>query len=346
MSTSEVNTEVVATQPFVFRKKQKVKDGNLRTKKLDDTDDAGSEEIKQVDLDMVKAQQALREKSKRIPSLLEDTQISSSSLNYYNYEYYRIISLLIFFAEEKKSKKEDQITLGAQFSVQIDNGYGPTGGIQHEKLMNQYINEKLGISKNAIEVKEKPAYLIEEEKLYKVPDYIKVNFQNSISKEVLADGDEGIKSSWSTGIAEVALPVSFKLKNIEQTELLLKQKQINIPDSNSEGPVAATAVRTAIDTFTSRPSYYQRFQRADQSFSASAKDPQLEILYQLDQQNLGVATMTDSTIPTANTTAVNNASTVTDPPSSSSSGPLKKSQRSTDDIAMARFKKQQMQHRR
>ena len=37
--------------------------------------------------------------------------------------------------------------------------------------------------------------------------------------------EDGAASSWSTGIAEVALPMSFKLKNIEDTEKLTKKAQ-------------------------------------------------------------------------------------------------------------------------
>lgn len=43
-----------------------------------------------------------------------------------------------------------------------------------------------------------------------------------IGKVKVGGEEDGAASSWSTGIAEVALPMKFKLKNIEETEMLTK----------------------------------------------------------------------------------------------------------------------------
>lgn len=54
-----------------------------------------------------------------------------------------------------------------------------------------------------------------EDELYKIPEHLKVK-QSAL--------DEG-SSAWTTGIAEVALPIDFKLKNIEETEAAKKALQ-------------------------------------------------------------------------------------------------------------------------
>ncbi len=50
-----------------------------------------------------------------------------------------------------------------------------------------------------------------------MPDELKFTCVDSISKKVKLD-DEGVVSSWSTGIAEIQLPLSYKLQNIQETE--------------------------------------------------------------------------------------------------------------------------------
>lgn len=249
-------------------------------------------------------------------------------------------------------KSNDQTSIGAHFSVQVDNGYGSAGGgIHHENLMNQYIDQKLGLSSSSSikEEKEKPAYLIEEEKLYKVPDYIKVTSQQSIVKDqVSEDSEHGIKASWSTGIAEVSLSVNYKLKNIEETERLLREKglpslsELSGPTMTAGAPLIPLPDREAVQQsdFTKRPAYYQRFQIIDRGFNTSAvtsdRDPHTELLHALDQQSKGVATMADSLPTTTRTAPV---------PGGTGTGTvgLKRSQQSSDDAAMARYKKNQMQ---
>ncbi|KAJ1697731.1 hypothetical protein LUZ63_006243 [Rhynchospora breviuscula] len=53
------------------------------------------------------------------------------------------------------------------------------------------------------------------DELYVVPDHLKVKKRNS----------EESSTQWTTGIAEVQLPIEFKLKNIEETEAAKKQLQ-------------------------------------------------------------------------------------------------------------------------
>ncbi|KAM7501102.1 hypothetical protein LguiB_000006 [Lonicera macranthoides] len=58
-----------------------------------------------------------------------------------------------------------------------------------------------------------------EDELYKIPDHLKVKRRNS----------EESSTQWTTGIAEIQLPIEYKLKNIEETEAakkLLQEKRL------------------------------------------------------------------------------------------------------------------------
>ncbi|KAL0420200.1 UNVERIFIED_CONTAM: protein COP1 SUPPRESSOR 2 [Sesamum radiatum] len=58
-----------------------------------------------------------------------------------------------------------------------------------------------------------------EDELYKIPEHLKVKRQSS----------EENSTQWTTGIAEVQLPIEYKLKNIEETEAakkLLQEKRL------------------------------------------------------------------------------------------------------------------------
>lgn len=58
-----------------------------------------------------------------------------------------------------------------------------------------------------------------EDELYKIPDHLKVKRRNS----------EESSTQWTTGIAEVQLPIEYKLRNIEETEAakkLLQEKRL------------------------------------------------------------------------------------------------------------------------
>lgn len=58
-----------------------------------------------------------------------------------------------------------------------------------------------------------------EDELYKIPEHLKVKKRNS----------EESSTQWTTGIAEVQLPIEYKLRNIEETEAakkLLQEKRL------------------------------------------------------------------------------------------------------------------------
>ncbi|OEL29543.1 hypothetical protein BAE44_0009441 [Dichanthelium oligosanthes] len=73
------------------------------------------------------------------------------------------------------------------------------------------------------------------DELYTVPDHLKVKKKNS----------EESSTQWTTGIAEVQLPIEYKLRNIEETEAakkILQEKRLaNKPKSDSNIPSSYSA---------------------------------------------------------------------------------------------------------
>lgn len=65
------------------------------------------------------------------------------------------------------------------------------------------------------------------DELYKVPAALRVDAQNAAeSKSIrIREAEDGPANSWSTGIAEVALPEAFRQRNIAATEAAADQQQ-------------------------------------------------------------------------------------------------------------------------
>lgn len=60
--------------------------------------------------------------------------------------------------------------------------------------------------------------------------------ENKTATTAALKADEsGIVPAWSTQLAEVALPISFKLKNIEATERIATQAGDNVPGAGPSG---------------------------------------------------------------------------------------------------------------
>lgn len=61
---------------------------------------------------------------------------------------------------------------------------------------------------------------------------MKVESDNNSKVQIRFEDENGQATSWSTGIAEVALPMSYKLKNIEETEARLHAINEEYSDQN------------------------------------------------------------------------------------------------------------------
>ncbi|KAM6541338.1 hypothetical protein CsatB_005785 [Cannabis sativa] len=86
------------------------------------------------------------------------------------------------------------------------------------KYVEQELAKKRGKTMDATDQIENDLKNAEDE-LYKIPDHLKVKKRNS----------EESSTQWTTGIAEVQLPIEYKLKNIEETEAakkLLQEKRL------------------------------------------------------------------------------------------------------------------------
>ncbi|XP_022146355.1 uncharacterized protein C9orf78 homolog [Momordica charantia] len=80
--------------------------------------------------------------------------------------------------------------------------------------IEQELAKKRGRTVEAVEGAENDLKQAEDE-LYKIPEHLKVKRRNSNESS----------TQWTTGIAEVQLPIEFKLKNIEETEAAKKLLQ-------------------------------------------------------------------------------------------------------------------------
>jgi hypothetical protein len=126
-------------------------------------------------------------------------------------------------AEEDRSKTVED-SMDNQFSAQTDTGFSGNSN-PHEKIMNEYIKKQLGVAAEAdpnYKAESSDKALSAEDRLYKIPEAIDIKSQMDNGRgqiENKSDSDiSGVGAAWSAGIAEVALPMSFKLKNIKETE--------------------------------------------------------------------------------------------------------------------------------
>mmetsp|Transcript_65436 Transcript_65436/g.156485 ORF Transcript_65436/g.156485 Transcript_65436/m.156485 type:complete len:227 (-) Transcript_65436:143-823(-) len=102
--------------------------------------------------------------------------------------------------EEEEEEEEDQWGL-------LDTSFaGSSSGRQVDTHLEQYLNERL--YKKDAQAEEKKERT-REQKLYDVPEELQV-------KDFTVGAAD--KMSWVAGLAEVALPVEYKLANIEATE--------------------------------------------------------------------------------------------------------------------------------
>ncbi len=188
------------------------------------------------------------------------------------------LDTLVKGSQDKEKTIEQPTTvntvLGA-FSVQVDNGIQKT--IPHAHIMEKYINEKLNVpaegNTTTSDKAKKPKL---DDELYSIPANLEVDplhvpgVHHPASKVKMEE--DGVVSSWSTGIAEVALPISYKLKNIEATEQATKSITIqeeelrlmrqSMPYSSS-GSSSSYGKHDHIAA--SSGNIYQRFQIVDRS---------------------------------------------------------------------------------
>ena len=113
--------------------------------------------------------------------------------------------------QEESAGPDMNAIMTNQFTQQVGTSTGDDE--IHERRMQAFLDEQMGVSKTNESVIEKKTTNSEEDELYAIPETLKSN-------DKTAEGLSGNAAPMfmGTGIAEVALPVEFKLKNIQKTE--------------------------------------------------------------------------------------------------------------------------------
>jgi len=123
----------------------------------------------------------------------------------------------------KASKQHEyhrQNELHKQFnSTNNDANISLSDGIAHEKLMEQYVEEKLGLKHLKGGNNNSSTTTIDDE-LYRVPDLLK-----SLTSSTSQGNDKISDNIGLTSVVEVDLPSSYKLRNIRETEVAIKSSQ-------------------------------------------------------------------------------------------------------------------------
>ncbi|CAK9017803.1 unnamed protein product, partial [Durusdinium trenchii] len=123
--------------------------------------------------------------------------------------------------QEEEEDKEQWGLLEKSFS-------GTAGQKGPDHHLEAYLNERLfNKNKEEEEMKEKTR----EEQLYEVPSNLQV--PDAAASQV-------DKMSWVAGLAEVALPVEYKLKNIEETERAKREYLYGASANSKPGAVIET----------------------------------------------------------------------------------------------------------
>lgn len=195
---------------------------NFRKRKVEDENNVSDdEEDRRLALEEVKLLQKQRERKSGIAA----NPASRSSA---------VISKLADKVEVDGEKEELvlQDTFAQETAVTVEDP-------NMTKYVEQELAKKRGKNINDADHSENELKHAEDE-LYKIPDHLKVRKRNS----------EESSTQWTTGIAEIQLPIEYKLKNIEETEaakkFLHEKRFMGCPKTESTSP------------WTHNPDYFQR----------------------------------------------------------------------------------------
>ncbi|XP_006365449.1 uncharacterized protein C9orf78 [Solanum tuberosum] len=195
-----------------FRKRSRVDDGedDSSTKDNNGSDD---EQERRLALEEVKFLQKQRERKLGVPAVSSTTsQVaaggggSSSSAG----------GLVRKVNDKGEGDGEnDELVLQDTFAQE-------TAVMEEDPNMLRYVEQELAKKRGKnVDVADQVENEVKraEDELYKIPEHLKVKRRNS----------EESSTQWTTGIAEIQLPIEYKLKNIEETEAakkLLQEKRL------------------------------------------------------------------------------------------------------------------------
>ncbi|KAL1220304.1 Protein COP1 SUPPRESSOR 2 [Cardamine amara subsp. amara] len=212
---------------------------NFRKRKLEDEEEddiskaanLDEEETRRLALEEVKFLQKQRERKLGIPALL--TAQNSTG---------KVKAMEKTEVEGEKEELVLQDTFAQETAVLIEDP-------NMVKYIEQELAKKRGKNLDDAEEVENELKRVEDE-LYKIPDHLKVKKRSS----------EESSTQWTTGIAEVQLPIEYKLKNIEETEaakkLLQEKRLMGRPKSEFSIPSSYSA-----DYFQRGKDYAEKLRR-------------------------------------------------------------------------------------
>ncbi|KAJ9141466.1 hypothetical protein P3X46_032003 [Hevea brasiliensis] len=189
-----------------------LKKKNFRKRTIEEADDqnhhnnnnkaaSDDEEERRLALEEVKFLQKQRERKSGIPAI-PSVQIGN------------LVSKKVAEKNDGDGEKEElvlQDTFAQETAVMVEDP-------NMLKYVEQELAKKSGKNIDATNQVENDLKRAEDE-LYKIPEHLKVKRRNS----------EESSTQWTTGIAEVQLPIEYKLRNIEETEAakkLLQEKRL------------------------------------------------------------------------------------------------------------------------
>jgi len=280
--------------PVVFKKR--APKGNVRCKKDFQEEDREEENFKKDTIAELKIEQSFRKRQRGIGIDADGSNKKGT----------------FPISSNQQKNAEIGVMMGNQFAQAKTNI--SDGPIAHENIMNTFISERLGdligTSKTEIET----VTITEEDKLYRIPEEIKALEGKSENKADNYGKDEVIGVG-SSGLAEVALPIEFKLKNIEETEKAKKRLMEQRYHNKSNRETASTTL--ALGTASARL-YQQNYVNKPRAFPGTGS---AEVPKKLPTGVVSVEQEHEIRLPRG-------------------------MQKSSDDIALDKFKKRERQMRR
>ncbi|EEF42980.1 protein COP1 SUPPRESSOR 2 [Ricinus communis] len=176
------------------------------------------EEERRLALEEVKFLQKQRERKSGIPAILTPSSSASSSAAAAAAQLQQNSSGLV--SSKKVTEKNDGDGEKEDLVLQ-DTFAQETAVMVEDPNMLMYVEQELAkkSGKNVDATQVENELKRAEDELYTIPEHLKVKRRNS----------EESSTQWTTGIAEVQLPIEYKLKNIEETEAakkLLQEKRL------------------------------------------------------------------------------------------------------------------------
>ncbi|KAH0784340.1 hypothetical protein KY290_003938 [Solanum tuberosum] len=195
-----------------FRKRSRVDDGedDSSTKDNNGSDD---EQERRLALEEVKFLQKQRERKLGVPAVSSTTSQVAAGGGGSNSSAGGLVRKVNDKGEG--DGENDELVLQDTFAQE-------TAVMEEDPNMLRYVEQELAKKRGKnVDVADQVENEVKraEDELYKIPEHLKVKRRNS----------EESSTQWTTGIAEIQLPIEYKLKNIEETEAakkLLQEKRL------------------------------------------------------------------------------------------------------------------------